>query len=110
MLVALRVERDLKISNEMEELQNKIVTSNDVSEKNIAFEELQLLNLSKGKESYLEDKIQNEFNIVSFVEINEDNINVTISSSEHNEELVSKIMKCIKDEFQERNIITIKFS
>jgi stage III sporulation protein AH len=110
MLVALRVERDEHISNEMAELQDKILSSNDANEKNTAFEELQLLNLSKGKESYLEDKIQNDFGIISFVEINQDNINVTISSNEHDEELVSKIMKSIQEEFEDRKNITIKFS
>ena len=38
--------------------------------------ELQLLNLAKGKETYLEDKILNDFKIKSFVEINNDNIKV----------------------------------
>ena len=57
-LVALRVERDERISSVMAELQDKIITSNSIEEKNSAFEELQLLNLSRGKETYLEDKLQ----------------------------------------------------
>ena len=109
-LIALRVERDEKISSVMAELQDKIISSSDASEKNSAFEELQLLNLAKGKESYLEDKIQEEFGIASYVEINEDNISVTISSNEHSEQLASDIMKSIQDEFEDRKVITIKFS
>ena len=46
-LVALRVERDEKISSVMAELQDKIINSDNANEKNVAFEELQLLNLSK---------------------------------------------------------------
>lgn len=109
-LVALRVERDEKISSVMAELQDKIINSDNANEKNVAFEELQLLNLSKGKETFLEDKLQNELGISSYVEINEDNINVTISSKEHNEEIANEIMRSIQEEFEDKKIITIKFS
>lgn len=109
-LVALRVERDEKISSVMAELQDKIVSSDDKEEKNSAFEELQLLNLAKGKETFLEDKIQNELGITSYIEINQDNINVTISSSEHNEDIVNEIMRSIQSEFDDKKNITIKFS
>ena len=109
-LVALRVERDEKISSVMAELQDKIINSDNANEKNVAFEELQLLNLSKGKETFLEDKLQNELGISSYVEINEDNINVTISSKEHNEEIANEIMRSIQEEFEDKKNITIKFS
>ena len=107
-LVALRVERDEQISSVMSELQEKIISSSETDEKNKAFEELQVLNLAKGKETYLEDKILNNFNINSFVEINSDNISVTIASKEHNNDLVNEIMQSIQEEFDERKNITIK--
>ena len=110
-LVALRVERDEKISSVMGELQEKITSPSSTTEdKNAAFEELQLLNLSKGKETFLEDKLQSELGISSYVEINEDNINVTISSKEHNEEIANEIMRSIQEEFEDKKNITIKFS
>ena len=109
-LVALRVKRNEKIETTMSELQDKLTSSSLTSEeKNSAFEELQLLNLAKGKETYLEDKILNDFKIKSFIEINNDNIKVTISSSEHNSELANKIMRSIQEEFKEKKNITIKF-
>ena len=79
-LVALRVERNEKISSVMSELQDKIISSKTTEEKNSAFEELQVLNLAKGKETYLEEKILNNFKINSFVEINNDNITITIAA------------------------------
>ncbi len=109
-LVALRVERDERISSVMAELQDKIITSNNTEEKNSAFEELQLLNLAKGKETFLEDKLQDNLGITSFIEINEDNINVTISSKEHNETIANDIMRCIQEEFEDKKNITIKFN
>lgn len=109
-LVALRVERNEKISTVMGELQEKITSpSSSTEDKNAAFEELQILNLAKGKESYLEDKIFNEFKIKSFVEINENNIKVVISSSEHNSKLANDIMRSVQNEFNEKQNIVIKF-
>lgn len=109
-LMALRVERDEEISMAMSELQDKITSSSASSEeKNIAFNELQVLNLAKGKEIYLEDKIKNNFKIESYVEINDEKIHVTISSSEHNSKLVNDIMNTIQEEFEDKKYITIKF-
>ena len=109
-LVALRVERDEEISSVMSELQNKITSPSSSTEvKYAAFEELQILNLAKGKETYLEDKILNNFKIKSFVEINNDNIKITIASSEHNTKLANDIMRSVQEEFKDKKNITIKF-
>lgn len=94
----------------MSELQNKITSPSSSTEvKNAAFEELQILNLAKGKETYLEDKILNNFKIKSFVEINNDNIKITIASSEHNTKLANDIMRSVQEEFKDKKNITIKF-
>ena len=109
-LIALRVERDEKIATTMSELQNKITSSSSTSEeKNIAFEELQVLNLAKGKETYLEEKIKNNYKINSYVEINADNIKVTVSSTEHNKKIANDIMRSIQEEFEDKKNIIIKF-
>ena len=109
-LVSLRVERNEKISTVMSELQEKITSpSSSAEDKNAAFEELQILNLAKGKETYLEDKIFNGFKIKSFIEIDSNNIKVTVASSEHNSKLANDIMRSIQSEFNEHKNITIKF-
>jgi len=109
-LIALRVERDEQISTVMSELQDKIISENTSSEeKNNAFEELKLLNLAKGKETYLEEKIKENFNINSYVEINNDNINITLSSNEHNSTLANQIMRSVQEEFEDKKNIVIKF-
>lgn len=109
-LVALRVERDEKLQTVMESLQETL-TSNDLSveAKNAAFEELQILNLAKGKELMLEEKILDKFKIKSFVEINNENIKITINSKEHNTSLANDIMRNVQEEFKEKKYITIKF-
>lgn len=109
-LIALRVERDEKVETVMKELQNKITSPNiSAEERNAAFEELQILNLAKGRETMLEDKIFDNFKIKSFVEIDNDNIKVTINSKEHNTNLANNIMRSIQEEFTEKKYITIKF-
>jgi stage III sporulation protein AH len=109
-LVALRVERDEKISSVMSELQEKITSpSSSTEDKNSAFEELQILNLAKGKEKYLEDKIFSDFKIKSFVEINDKDIKVTISSKEHNSKLANDIMRSVQNEYNDKMNIIIKF-
>lgn len=109
-LVSLRVERNEALETEMNELQ-KVITSDTTTteDKNKAFNNLQELNLTKGKETYLEDKILEKFKIKSFVEINNDNIKITIASSEHNTSLANNIMRSIQEEFTEKKNITIKF-
>lgn len=109
-LVALRVERDEKIETTMKELQ-EILTSatSSADEKNSAFEELKLLNLTKGKEEELEQKILDNFKIKSFIEINNDQIKVVINSSKHNASLANNIMRSIQDEYKEKMYITVKF-
>ena len=109
-LIALRVERNEEISSVMSELQNKIISSSSTSEeKNIAFEQLQVLNLAKGKENYLEEKILKDYNVNSYVEINNDNIYITISSKDHSNTLANDIMRSVQAEFETKKNITVKF-
>ena len=109
-LVALRVERNEKIEGTMRDLQTKITSPNiTTDERNAAFEELQILNLAKGKETMLEDKILDNFKIKSFVQIDNDNIKISINSKEHNVELANNIMRCVQEEFKDKKNITVKF-
>lgn len=110
MLVALRVERDEKLESSMKRLSSLLTSElTSVEEKNNAFEELKLLNLTKGKEVELEEKILNEFKIKSYIEINSDQIKVTINSKEHNANLANDIMRSIQQEFNVKKYITVKF-
>lgn len=110
LLASLRVKRDEESLKTMEELENKL-TDEDITpeEKNSVFEELKLLNLAKGKETSLEDKINKELNIKSFVKIDSNDIYVTINSKEHNYELANKIMRCIQEEYEDKVNVIVKF-
>lgn len=109
-LVALRVERDEKLEATMKELQTVLTSATSTAEeKNSAFEELKLLNLTKGKEEELENKLLDEFKIKSFVEVNGDQIKVVVNSSEHNATLANNIMRSLQSEYDKKMYITVKF-
>jgi stage III sporulation protein AH len=109
-LVALRVERDEKLETTMKELQNVLTsTTTTAEEKNSAFEELKLLNLTKGKEEELENKLLDVYKIKSFIEINGDQIKVTVNSKEHNSTLANNIMRSIQEEYNKKMYIIVKF-
>lgn len=109
-LIAMRANRDEKVSADIEELQ-KVLTSTTASsdEKNSAFEELKLLNLNMGKEEELENKIEEKFGIKSYIEVNKDNIKVVINSKEHDASLANNIMRSLQEEYKEKMYITVKF-
>jgi stage III sporulation protein AH len=109
-LIAMRANRDEKVALEIEELQ-KVLTSETASseEKNTAFEELKVLNLNIGKEEELEEKIEEDFGIKSYIEINKDNIKVVINSKEHDASLANNIMRSIQSEYKEKMYITVQF-
>lgn len=109
-LIALRVERDEEIETTMKELQSVLTSATtSVEEKNSAFEELKLLNLTKGYEEELEQKILDTYKIKSFIEINGDQIKVVVNSSEHNASLANDIMRTIQEEYDKKMYITVKF-
>ena len=111
MLLALRVERDEEIVKSMEELESILTSAESSSqEKNDAFEELKNLNLTKGKEQELEEKIMNDFKIKSFIKIQNDQIKVVINSSEHTPSLANDIMRSIQGEYDTKMYITVKFT
>ena len=109
-LVSLRVERDEKLETTMKELQDVLTSAtSSTEEKNSAFEELKLLNLTKGKEDELENKLLEVYKIKTFIEITGDQIKVVVNSSEHNASLANNIMRTIQEEYDKKMYITVKF-
>lgn len=109
-LIAMRANRDEKVQLETEKLET-ILTNGSATpeEKNAAFEELKMLNLNVTKESELESKLEGEFGIKSYIEINNDSIKVVINSKEHDAVLANNIMRCVQKEFDSKKYITVTF-
>ena len=109
-LVALRVESEEKLLDEITELKKVLTDSNSsTEEKNAAFEKMQTLNKNRGTEESIENKIKNEFNLKSFVSIDETSVSVVVDSKEHDKELANKIMRSVQEEFESSMSISVKF-
>lgn len=110
LLTALRVESDNKISIEMEELK-KIMNDLNVTidERNNAFEQMKSLNITRGEEEKLENKIKEKYKIDSFIKITGDQIRVVVTGNKHDNVLANNIMRTIQEEYENQMYISIKF-
>ena len=109
-LVALRVEANDQMLSEIDALET-ILTDKEstVYEKNNAFEKIKLLNINRGMEEEIESKILEEFNLKSFVKINDDQIRIVISKDKHDETLANDIMRSVQSKFDKKMYISVKF-
>ena len=109
-LVALRVEAEEKMLDQITELKKVLTDSKSTTEeKNKAFEKMQELNKNRGTEEKIENKIKNEFNLKSFVSIDETSVSVTVDSTKHDKDLANKIMRLVQGEFETSMSISVKF-
>lgn len=109
-LVSLRVESEEKMLDQITELKAVLTDSNSTTEeKNKAFEKMQELNKNRGTEESIENKLKEEFNLKSFVSIDETSVTVTIDSTKHDKELANKIMRSVQEEFETSMSISVKF-
>ena len=90
-----------------EKLTNKEVSNED---KNLAFEELKLLNKNSSKEETLENKIKEDCSCETFVKIDGDNIRVVLDSTDSSVTNANKIMRMVQEEFNEKKFISVKFN
>ena len=109
-LSVLRIMSDEERFKEMEDLR-LILTNVDstLEEKNNAYEKMQLIEETKGKEKVLEDKIKNKYNLKTFIKINNNQIKVVAESNEHSYELANNIIRSIQEEYSEKMYISVKF-
>lgn len=109
-LVALRVESEEQLLDEINELKAVLTNAKSTSEeKNQAFEKMQKLNQTRGTEETLEKKIKSEHKLKAFVKINGSDISVVVDSKEHDKSLANKIMRTVQSEFKEHVGISVKF-
>ena len=110
LLVALRVEADEEMTSQIEELQLILTNAeSSVDDKNKAYEKIKELNDTRGIEEKLENQIKENYKLESFIKIKDNQIQVTINSSEHDEKLANNIMRTIQSNYEESKYITVKF-
>lgn len=109
-VTSMRVELDEERNLLLNQLQSKLSDSKlTVDEKNEVYEDLRYISEISSKESMLEKKIKDEFNLDSFIKISDDTISVVINSGNHDKSLVINIMKSIQEEFSDKMYISISF-
>ena len=109
-LVSLRVQDDEETLNTINELNTILLDKNkSKEEKNTAYESLKIINETKGLEEQIETMLKDEFKYDSFVKISKDQINIVISSSEHNKDIANNIIKKVQSMYNTKKYITIKF-
>jgi len=110
-LASLRVKADEELLNEMENL--RLILMNEKSnteERNKAYDKMKDLNIKRGEEEKLENKIKENFNLESFIKIKDDQIEVVINSKDASLDLANKIMRSIQEEYDAQKYITVKFT
>lgn len=109
-LIALKVASEEALVNKMNELEGIILSKDaSVAEKNKAYEDLQNINKNEADKEQIIKLIKEQFKLDSFVEIDGNNIKVTVSSKEHNTALANNIIRVVQDLYNENKYIIIKF-
>ena len=67
------------------------------------------LDINKAEETKLEEKIKTEFNLESFIKIENDKIKVVVDSDKNDTSLANKIMRSIQSNYTEKMYITVEF-
>lgn len=109
-LIAMRVSLEEERQNEMDVLQEQLVSEKaSGEEKNSAYEKLKYLNELQGKEEKHEKAIKTEFGIDCFVKIDNSNINIVCVSDKHDSTLANNIMRFVQKDYTNKMFITVKF-
>lgn len=109
-IVAMKVEEEEKILKEMEDAQKVLLdTAASVTDKNEAYETLQLLNNKKGKVLEIEKLIKEKFNVDSCAKINGNEINIVLSIKDQGPEYANNIIKEVQSLYDKQMYITVKF-
>ena len=108
-LVALRVKAEEELLKEMKNLQLILNGDGTIEEKNKAFDKMKELNMNKGEEEKLENKIKEVYNLESFVKIRNGQIEVVVKKEENDSTLANNIMRTIQELYEEEKYITVKF-
>ncbi len=110
-LVALEVENDEEKQALMEEYQEVLLDEKStLQEKNVAYENLQKLNNSKGEENKIKSMIKEKFNLDAFVKIKDNTISVVVASKDHDSEKANNIIRSVQELYDDEKYITVKFN
>ena len=104
---AIKEDERLTLTNE---LNDKLVNKNlTVEEKNLVYEELKYIAKIESIEDKIVKKIKDEYNLNSFVKIEDDVVEIIVENSKHDSNLAVKIMQSAQKEFENQMYISVSF-
>ena len=110
LLVTMRVNQDDEREKKVESLRETLTKEDATSEeKNEAYEQIKYITNLTTQENALEEKIKKEFDIDSFITIDNSNIKVVAVKEKHDVNLANSIMKSIQKEFDTKMSIIVQF-
>lgn len=110
LLVTMHVNKEEEREEQIKNLRTTLTNEESTSdEKNSAFEQIKYITNLNTKEKALEEKIKKEFDIDSFIKIDNNNIKVVAVKKDHDINLANSIMKSIQQEFENKVTISIQF-
>ena len=110
-ITALKIELDEKREALTKEYESTINSKNTTTEeKNSAYEAIKNITSTKGIEESLEQKINKQYNLDSFVKLENEKIEVVLQESKHDVTLSNNIMRTVQEEFKNAMTISVKFT
>ncbi len=110
-LTALKVANDEEILKETAMYEDIILDSSSTTvEKSEAYESLQMLKENINTTETIKTLIRDKFKLDSFIKIENDIINITISSCEHNQTIANNIINEVQKLYKNQMYITVKFA
>ena len=106
----LKVELKEQREEEMNKLEEVLNSDAEKEEKNKAYEELKDLSNREAEEENLETKIKKNYDLSSFVKLEDNTISVVLEVDKHDVKLANNIMRCIQEEYEGPKTISVKFS
>lgn len=109
-LTSLRLDLEEEREDKKKELQTILISSEStIEEKNNAYEKISFINSVYGEEERLEKEVKKCCDIDSFIEVNDNEINVVGISNNHSKRLANDIMRAIQAKYDEQVIVTVNF-
>ena len=109
-LTSLRLDLEEKREDKKKELQTILISSEStIEDKNNAYEKISFINNIYGEEEKLEKEVKKCCDVDSFIEVNDNEINVVGISNNHSKKLANDIMRAIQSNYDEQVIVTVNF-
>lgn len=109
-LTVLKQEKEEERTKKKKEYEEILNSSTSTSEdKNNAYLGIKSLTELNSEEITLENKIKQEFDLDSFIKIDDSSIEITIIKDSHDKNLANNIMRYVQNYYQERKIISVNF-